>query len=315
MLRAAALRLPQPCARPLSGGGAPPTAGARRRPLGRRWTAAEDAALARAVAADAGGRGLWSRVAEAVGGGRTFRGCRYRYAVSLQRHGVRFSLAEDRRLLAVLEEFRGGEDGGERGEGSDDHAGGEGAAGAARPGRAGFVHWPAVARAMGSKRGGDALRERWTERLDPRLKLGRFESWEDEVLRDAVAEWGRDWARAAERLPGRSRTMCLQRWLAIEPGKRKGPFSAEEDARLLEVRARLVRERGEENVTFGDVADDFGPGRNRVQCQRRYAKLVKMKEAEAHAKVIRGSQAKGKTRRKVDRPRRGISLRGRGGSD
>lgn len=293
MLRSAMLRaLPRQCARLLSGDGIFPAA-SRQRAAGRRWTPAEDAALSDAVVsnqaagAKENARGMWTRVAESVGGGRTSRGCRYRYTVSLQRLGVRFSRAEDRRLLAAVEAWKASDSGG-GGARRDGVIGSDGQvsssrSGRGRVGRVGFVNWQAIALVVGGGRTGDAVRERWTERLDPRLKAGRFTRGEDEVLRDAVEKWGRDWVRAAEQLPGRSRTMCLQRWLAIEPGKREGPFSAEEDARLLEVRERLVREKSDESVTFGDVADAFGPGRNRVQCARRYSRLMTLK-AKAEAK-------------------------------
>lgn len=177
-----------------------------------------------------------------------------------------------------------------------------------------IMNWPGVARAVGGGRTPMAVRERWYERLNPELKLGRFTKSEDGVLRGVVTRWGKDWVRAAAALPGRSRTVCLQRWLAIVPGKRFGPWSEEEDERLLEVRARLVERLGEGEVTSGDLAEELGGGRNRIQCGRRFKVLMRKAQREATAEATAGksvdAEAKAKSSTRDARKGRRRTLSG-----
>jgi hypothetical protein len=51
---------------------------------------------------------------------------------------------------------------------------------------------------------GKQCRERWTNHLDPGIKKGNWELWEDELIVKLQKEYGNKWARIAQHLPGRT---------------------------------------------------------------------------------------------------------------
>lgn len=55
-------------------------------------------------------------------------------------------------------------------------------------------------------------RERWFNRLDPELKHGPFEQWEDKIIIDKQKEIGNRWSVIAQLLPGRSCGQIKNRW-------------------------------------------------------------------------------------------------------
>jgi hypothetical protein len=62
-------------------------------------------------------------------------------------------------------------------------------------------------------------RERWFERLDPKVKQGSFSEQEDEVVLLGVHELGRKWSEIAKRLPGRTGSACKNRWNCLSKPK------------------------------------------------------------------------------------------------
>ncbi|KAI9895276.1 hypothetical protein PsorP6_018950 [Peronosclerospora sorghi] len=92
----------------------------------------------------------------------------------------------------------------------------------------------------------------------------RWTPEQDEALKQAVADLGhRNWMAVAERVPGRDNAQCLQRWnKVLKPGLVKGPWSVEEDARLMEMMLK-----GYDN--WRQVSNNI-PGRTAKQCRERW---------------------------------------------
>lgn len=76
---------------------------------------------------------------------------------------------------------------------------------------------------------------RYVRSVDPSIKRGPWTPEEDTRLRKAVEAFNNSWVDVASMLPGRTNEQCRERWAEIgvnEGGK--GPWSTEEDQRLLD---------------------------------------------------------------------------------
>ena len=62
-------------------------------------------------------------------------------------------------------------------------------------------------------------RERWFDRLDPKLKHGSFSDQEDEMVLRGVDELGHKWSEIAKRIPGRTGSACKNRWTCLSKPK------------------------------------------------------------------------------------------------
>lgn len=98
-----------------------------------------------------------------------------------------------------------------------------------------------------------------------RSTKGGWTEIEDAVLITEVQRYhGRNWKKIAECLPGRSDVQCLHRWQKVlNPDVIKGPWSKEEDDRIIE----LLEKYGCKKWSF--IAT-FLPGRNGKQCRERW---------------------------------------------
>jgi len=93
---------------------------------------------------------------------------------------------------------------------------------------------------------------------------------EDEILNKAVAEFGeKNWKSIAEAVPGRTSTQCIQRWKKVlKPGLKKGHWSPEEDAMLVQsVQAQLSQ--NVKRVNWSEVCKSI-PKRSCKQCRERW---------------------------------------------
>ncbi|KAH0795333.1 Myb-like DNA-binding domain containing protein [Histomonas meleagridis] len=75
----------------------------------------------------------------------------------------------------------------------------------------GIKKWSDVARFVPT-RTAKQCRERWFNRLDPSLKHGPFEQWEDQIIIEKQKEVGNRWSIIAQLLPGRSCGAIKNRW-------------------------------------------------------------------------------------------------------
>jgi len=98
-----------------------------------------------------------------------------------------------------------------------------------------------------------------------RASTGKWSSGEDATLRNAVAnKEGKNWKTIAELLPGRTDVQCLHRWQKVlKPGLVKGPWSPEEDAKVID----LVAKYGQKKWSF--IARQL-TGRLGKQCRERW---------------------------------------------
>ncbi|CAN0179078.1 unnamed protein product, partial [Phaeothamnion confervicola] len=92
----------------------------------------------------------------------------------------------------------------------------------------------------------------------------RWHPGEDERLRNAVSEVGEvNWKEIASRVKSRNHVQCLQRWKKVlRPGLIKGPWTPEEDERLV-----ILIGRGFKN--WGALSQHL-PGRTSKQCRERW---------------------------------------------
>ena len=96
-------------------------------------------------------------------------------------------------------------------------------------------------------------------------KVGRWTSEEDEILKEMVLKHrGKNWKKVAEKIKGRTSIQCLHRWSKIlQPGLVKGPWTIEEDRKLVE----WVKKEG---ATKWSQCAEFISGRNGKQCRERW---------------------------------------------
>jgi hypothetical protein len=92
----------------------------------------------------------------------------------------------------------------------------------------------------------------------------RWTDEEDAALKDAVDEMGTsNWKGVAERLPGKNDMQCFHRWSKIYNKCNRGPWSKEDDRRVIE----LVQEFGARK--WSQIAAQL-PGRTGKQCRERW---------------------------------------------
>ena len=90
-----------------------------------------------------------------------------------------------------------------------------------------------------------------------------FADWEDDIINECMREGGLSWVQIAERIPGRDRVSCRARWVDhLDPSVKKGPWTPEEDAILVEAQKRL----GNKWMMIAELLPGRGPGtiRNRL---------------------------------------------------
>ncbi len=108
-------------------------------------------------------------------------------------------------------------------------------------------------------------------------KTGKWSESEDNMLCRLVSEYGgKNWKKMSEFIPGRTSIQCLHRWTKIlQPGLVKGPWTIEEDRKLLE----WIRKEG---ATKWTQCADFIKGRNGKQCRERWFHTL-------NPKIIKGN--------------------------
>ena len=110
---------------------------------------------------------------------------------------------------------------------------------------------------------------RWTRSLNPDIKKRSFSGEEDKSLIEAVGIYGtRNWTEVSKHVPGRTAHQCLERWTqSLNPDRKKGPFSGEEDKLLIEA----VGIYGTRN--WIEVSKHV-PGRTAKQCRVRWVQSL-----------------------------------------
>lgn len=108
-------------------------------------------------------------------------------------------------------------------------------------------------------------------------KAGKWSEEEDRILYELVPLYGaKNWRKISDNIKGRTPIQCLHRWTKIlQPGLVKGPWTIEEDRKLLE----WVRKEGPTKWT---QCSEFIKGRNGKQCRERWLHTL-------NPKVIKGN--------------------------
>ena len=72
--------------------------------------------------------------------------------------------------------------------------------------------------------------------IQQQKKMGRnWNEQEDNMLRELIAQYGKQWSVIASHIPNRTATQIAARWeKCINPKLTKGPFNAEEDRLIIE---------------------------------------------------------------------------------
>jgi hypothetical protein len=101
-------------------------------------------------------------------------------------------------------------------------------------------NWKVVAQALPGKTDVQCL-HRYHKVLNPSLVKGPWSKEEDAKIVQLVALSGpKKWSKIAEHLPGRIGKQCRERWHNhLNPDVKKEPWTPDEDAIILEARARL----------------------------------------------------------------------------
>lgn len=76
------------------------------------------------------------------------------------------------------------------------------------------VDWELIATKI-QGRTGKACRERWTSRIDPSINHERFTDREEHLLMVLHSTYGNQWARIAERMPGRTADAVKSKYISI----------------------------------------------------------------------------------------------------
>ncbi|ORY02783.1 hypothetical protein K493DRAFT_405163 [Basidiobolus meristosporus CBS 931.73] len=104
---------------------------------------------------------------------------------------------------------------------------------------------------------------RWQARFKPDVKTGRWTEEEDLALIQGVEEYGRDWSRIVQNIPGRSSKHALLRYdKFLAPKIKRDVWTAKEDELLM----KGCEEYGR---NWTKIAESI-PGRTTVQLQLRY---------------------------------------------
>lgn len=112
---------------------------------------------------------------------------------------------------------------------------------------------------------------RYQRSLNGNMVNSHWTKEDDELLRKAVDTYGTDnWIQVSDVLDGRIPDQCSRRWFySLDPNKRSGVWSLEEDRRL----ALAVYAYGKHNVEWVLVKDHL-PGRTDAQCRERWMNVI-----------------------------------------
>lgn len=98
-----------------------------------------------------------------------------------------------------------------------------------------YKNWKMVASHLPGKTEVQCL-HRWTKVLNPELTKGPWTEEEDRLVLELVTKYGaKKWTFIASHLTGRIGKQCRERWANhLNPGIKKGPWTEEEDRKIIE---------------------------------------------------------------------------------
>ena len=133
----------------------------------------------------------------------------------------------------------------------------------------GEQYWTKVAKEVPNRNAKECV-QRWKKVLAPGLKKGKWSDAEDQSLIALIEKHGQNWTLLSECMKSRSSKQCRERWMNhLNPDLKKTKWSAEEDAKLLELAALYPRK-------WAEMARGI-PGRTENMAKCRYHTLVRRK--------------------------------------
>ncbi|PPQ77700.1 hypothetical protein CVT25_011135 [Psilocybe cyanescens] len=131
----------------------------------------------------------------------------------------------------------------------------------------GIDNWQLVARNVSEYATAGQCQGRWQKTLNPALRRGTWTEEEDELLRKAVAGYGKLWTQVSTVIPGRTNDQCRERWTEhVNLSSAKITWSEAEDKNLIE----LVEELGKQ---WKSISLRIGGNKTGQNCRMRYDKL------------------------------------------
>lgn len=102
-------------------------------------------------------------------------------------------------------------------------------------------NWKAIASCVGTRTPAQCL-HRWKQSRDPSISRGKWTEEDDAKLVAAVEKCGRQWARIAAEIPGRTGAQCRERYCnKLDPTIYHGTWTAEMDAQLRAAVLQVLR--------------------------------------------------------------------------
>lgn len=187
---------------------------------GKSWTSEEDERLSAAVRQFNGKN--WKAIAKRVPG-RTFSQCAQRWR-RLQPHKTRqpWTKAEDKAIVSLFEKFGN--------------------------------NWTIIASFLDG-RIGKQVRDRFRNKLDPKINRHKFLPREDEVIVEKFKEIGPKWLQISKELPGRSENMIKNRFYSYLKRKVKENKENDEKSKGKFVE-EIARNMMEERKSLENLAND-----------------------------------------------------------
>lgn len=134
-------------------------------------------------------------------------------------------------------------------------------------------NWKAIAECVEGRNHVQCL-QRWKKVLQPGLVKGLWTKEEDALLIRLMSQFGNqekqweNWAKIAEHVPGRSAKQCRERWrLNLDPSINRGPWTMEEDEKLLKLHAEVGN-------AWAEIKKGL-PGRTENAVKSRYKSIVR----------------------------------------
>ncbi|VDB93451.1 unnamed protein product [Peniophora sp. CBMAI 1063] len=134
----------------------------------------------------------------------------------------------------------------------------------------GDIDWKIIAKFV-PERTNKACRKRWLHSLCPTVKKTAWTHAEDDTLLRLYEQHGPKWALIARAISGRTDDACSKRYReALDPSLKRDEWTAEEDARLIELQANMGGKWGQ-----------IGPamGRSGLGCRNRWRLLERKRTA------------------------------------
>ncbi|KDR83378.1 hypothetical protein GALMADRAFT_205382 [Galerina marginata CBS 339.88] len=141
----------------------------------------------------------------------------------------------------------------------------------------GIDNWQLVARNVSEYVTAGQCQGRWQKTLNPALRRRTWSAEEDELLRKAVAGYGKSWVQVATSIPGRTNDQCRERWNEhVNLSSANIDWSEAEDKNLL----GLVESLGNQ---WKVISFKIGNNKTGQNCRMRYDKLKRLQKKPVHS--------------------------------